>query len=50
VFSLESGKVFGVLQGGAMHPQTGQMVHGLAKAEPIYPLLEEHLLDHMRKA
>lgn len=49
VFSLESGKVFGVLQGGAVHPQTGHMVQGLAKAEPIYPLLEESLLNHLRK-
>lgn len=50
VFSLESGKVFGVLQGGAVHPQTGHMVQGLTKAEPIYPVLEEKLLNHLRKA
>lgn len=49
VFCLDSGKVFGVLQRGVKHPQTGHMVQGLTKAEPIYPLLKNDFLDGLRK-
>ena len=48
VFSLTSGKVFGVLQGGAMHPD-GYPI-GLTKAEPIYPLFENDLVARMAAA
>lgn len=47
VFCLSTGQVFGVLQGGAQHPETGHVVQGLAKAEPIYPLLESGLIDKL---
>lgn len=38
VFSLTSGKVFGVLQGGVQHT-SGALLQGIAKAEPVYPIL-----------
>jgi S1-C subfamily serine protease len=49
LFCLDSGKVFGVLQKGVEHPQTGHIVQGLTKAEPIYPLLKDDFLDGLRK-
>lgn len=45
VFCLKTGKVFGVLQGGVVHPGNGQPVQGLTKAEAIYPILESGLVD-----
>ncbi len=42
VFSLATGKVFGVLQSGAMHPD-GYPI-GLTKAEPVYPVFEHDLV------
>jgi hypothetical protein len=45
VFSLSTGKVFGVLASGAMHPH-GYPI-GLTKAEPIYPLFENDLVARM---
>lgn len=45
VFSLATGKVFGVLQSGAMHP--GGYPIGLAKAEPVYPIFEHDLVARM---
>jgi S1-C subfamily serine protease len=45
VFSLATGKVFGVLQGGAMHP--GGYPIGLTKAEPVYPVFEHDLVARM---
>ena len=38
VVFLATGHVCGALQRGAIHPQTGHVVQGLAKAEPVYPL------------
>jgi hypothetical protein len=49
VFSLNTGRVFGVLQGGAVHPETGHVVQGLAKAEPIYPLFACDILDRLKR-
>lgn len=49
VFSLQTGKVFGVLQGGAVHPATGHAVQGLTKAEPIYPLFAGDVLGRLRQ-
>ena len=49
VFSLNTGKVFGVLQGGAVHPETGLAVQGLTKAEPIYPLFADDVLDRLKQ-
>jgi S1-C subfamily serine protease len=49
VFSLQTGKVFGVLQGGAVHPATGHAVQGLTKAEPVYPLFADDVLDRLRR-
>jgi S1-C subfamily serine protease len=43
VFSLATGRVFGILQGGVVHPQTHHPVQGLTKAEPIYPLFDTDL-------
>src|SRR6266853_5715251 len=47
VFCLATGHVFGTLQGGALHPQTGHVVQGLAKAEPAYPLFDSGLIDKL---
>ena len=47
VFSLATGHVFGTLQGGALNPQTGHVVQGLAKAEPLYPLFDSGLIDKL---
>jgi hypothetical protein len=49
VFSLETGKVFGVLQAGVMHPGTNAVVQGLTKAEPVYPALDQDLVDRLLK-
>jgi S1-C subfamily serine protease len=48
VFSLQTGNVFGVLQRGVVHPATGHVVQGLAKAEPIFPLFADDVLDRLR--
>ena len=45
VFSLATGRVFGVLQGGVVHPENREIVQGLTKAEPIYPLFDTDLVD-----
>jgi hypothetical protein len=47
MFSLSTGHVFGTLQSGPRHPETGHVVHGLAKAEPIYPLFDSGLIDKL---
>jgi S1-C subfamily serine protease len=49
VFSLESGKVFGVLQGGAVHPNTGHIVQGITRAEPVYPVLTSGIIDGLMR-
>ena len=47
VFSLATGHVFGTLQSGPLHPETGHVVQGLAKAEPVYPLFDSGLIDKL---
>jgi hypothetical protein len=47
VFSLATGRVFGVLQGGVIHPENNQIVQGFTKAEPIYPLFDTDLVDRL---
>lgn len=47
VFSLATGRVFGVLQGGVVHPENNQIVQGLTKAEPVYPLFDSDLVDRL---
>jgi hypothetical protein len=49
VFSVTSGRVFGVLQGGPTHPGTRQALPGIARAEPVYPLFEGDLMEKMIK-
>ena len=49
VFSLETGHVFGVLQRGVVHPGTNTIIQGLTKAEPIYPLLDNDLIERLLK-
>jgi len=49
VFSVATGQVIGVLQGGVVHPHAGQPVQGLTKAEPIYPLLDTDILSRLLK-
>ncbi|MBW8014789.1 MAG: trypsin-like peptidase domain-containing protein [Planctomycetes bacterium] len=48
VFSLTTGKVFGVLQGGVVDPR-GMIVPNLTKAEPVYPVFEHNSLEEMKK-
>jgi len=48
VFSLTSGRVFGVLTLGVSHPNGG-IVHGLVKAEPVYPVTEPDFIEGLRK-
>jgi hypothetical protein len=48
VFSLATGRVFGVLQSGVVHPD-GHIVQGLTKAEPIYPLFDTDLVDRLAR-
>jgi S1-C subfamily serine protease len=48
VFSLATGRVLGVLQGGVVHPD-GNPVQGLTKAEPIYPIFENDLIHRLVK-
>jgi Trypsin-like peptidase domain len=45
VFSLATGKVFGVLQSGARNPNGYPL--GLTKAEPVYPVFENDLVARM---
>jgi S1-C subfamily serine protease len=47
VFSLASGKAFGVLQRG-VQDASGQLLAGITKAEPIYPLTISDLIDRMK--
>jgi len=47
VFSLATGRVFGVLQGGVNHPETKDVVQGITKAEPIYPLFNTDLVERL---
>ncbi|MBI4128298.1 MAG: trypsin-like peptidase domain-containing protein [Parcubacteria group bacterium] len=49
VFSLRNGKVFGVLQRG-IQDREGNLLPGLVKAEPIYPVLEHDLLERIVRA
>jgi hypothetical protein len=45
-FSLVNGKVFGVLKGGIEHNK----VEVFARAEPLFPLICEHIIREVRKA
>ena len=40
VFKVESERIFGLLQGGVIAPD-GNMLPGITKAEPIYPIMGE---------
>jgi S1-C subfamily serine protease len=41
VFSLDSGKVFGVLSEGLPHPNKGDALPGIVKAEPVYAVSDD---------
>jgi S1-C subfamily serine protease len=47
VFSLESGKVFAVLQGGVIQPGSNSILQGVAKAEPIHPAIEDGVVQRL---
>lgn len=49
VFTLATGRVFGVLQRAVVHPENGSIVQGLTKAEPIYPLFDTGLVDRLAR-
>lgn len=46
VFNLENGKVFGVLQRGVLDQQD-EILPGIVKAEPVYPLIDRDLLGRI---
>ncbi len=48
VFSLGSGKVFGVLQRG-VQDTSGTLIPGITKAEPIYPMTDYDTVSRMKK-
>lgn len=47
VFSLTSGKVFGVLQRG-LQDTSGVLLAGITKAEPIYPIADSDLIGRIK--
>jgi S1-C subfamily serine protease len=47
VFSLKSGKVFGVIQGGVVQAASKTILHGIAKAEPIHPAIEDGVVQRL---
>jgi len=47
VFSLASGRVFGVLQRGVVD-HAGRTLPNLTKAEPVYPVFEHDSLKEMK--
>lgn len=49
VFSIASGRVFGVLQRG-VQDHKGSLLHGFTKAEPVYPIVSTDLMEQMKKA
>jgi len=49
VFPINSGKVFGVLTEGVVHPN-GFIVQGLAKAEPVYPVVTSDFIRRLQDA
>ncbi len=49
VFSINSGKVFGVLTRGVSQP-SGELLPGLVEAEPVYPVYRVDFLDRLEKA
>jgi len=49
VFSISSGKVFGLLTEAVVHPK-GFIVQGLAKAEPVYPVIDADFIERLRNA
>jgi hypothetical protein len=49
VFTLDAGKVFGVLQRGVVAPD-GKLLPGITKAEPVYPVFEHDTLKRMLEA
>lgn len=48
VFSIDSGKVFGILSEGSVSPN-GNTLPGIVKAEPIYPAMETKVIDRVKK-
>jgi S1-C subfamily serine protease len=48
VFSISSGRVFGVLQLGVAD-RKGAPLHGLTKAEPVYPIVHSDVIEAMKK-
>jgi S1-C subfamily serine protease len=49
VFSVQTGRVFGVLQGGIVDQQ-GKILQGMSKAEPVYPILNPNDVALMKSA
>lgn len=50
VFSLETGKIFGVLQGGIFKDSKKNFFEGMVKAEPVYPMLAHDSVEVIKSA
>lgn len=48
VFSLETGKAFGVLERGVLEGEKGPLLAGLTKSEPVYPLVNDGTLKKLK--
>lgn len=49
VFSIDSGKVFGILSAGPTSAD-GNTLPGIVKAEPIYPVLKPKVIGREKKS
>jgi len=49
VFSLETGKVLGVVQQGVEN-RKGELIQGLSKAEAVYPIFRNNLVETVKTA
>ena len=48
VYSLETGKVFGVLAKGVLDSTGKNLLPGIIKAEPIYPLIDKGTIEEVK--
>ena len=46
IFSPDTGKVFGVLQGGPVDPK-GNPILGVTTAEPVFPAFDQGLIEKL---
>jgi S1-C subfamily serine protease len=49
VFSLNTGKVFGILSCAPIDPRSRNTVQGIIKAEPLYSILQNNFIERIKK-